>query len=107
MLSAYETGKQRPSFATLDKILAALDSDARDLTTALLAPEQSSGEPDFAAASAEARGRANLDAITALELEIRTLVDEMGNDWTKEERSILSRSGLALAWLLRHLKKED
>ena len=35
MLSAYETGKQKPSFATIDKILAAMHYDAVDLVNAL------------------------------------------------------------------------
>lgn len=37
MLSAYETGRQRPSFATIDKILGALECDAADLVAALQA----------------------------------------------------------------------
>jgi transcriptional regulator with XRE-family HTH domain len=37
MLSAYETGRQRPSFATIDKVLAALECDAADLVAALQA----------------------------------------------------------------------
>lgn len=35
MLSAYETGKQKPSLETLEKILAALDCDLNDLHNAL------------------------------------------------------------------------
>src|SRR5215467_6086828 len=35
MLSAYETGKQKPSLDTLEKILLALDSDLSDLHNAL------------------------------------------------------------------------
>lgn len=35
MLSAYETGKQRPSFATLDKLLLGLGCNAADLASAL------------------------------------------------------------------------
>ena len=35
MLSAYETGKQKPSLETLEKILAALDGDLNDLHNAL------------------------------------------------------------------------
>jgi transcriptional regulator with XRE-family HTH domain len=35
MLSAYETGKQKPSLETLEKILLALDSDLLDLHNAL------------------------------------------------------------------------
>lgn len=35
MLSAYETGKQKPSLDTLDKILLALDSDLVELQNAL------------------------------------------------------------------------
>ena len=35
MLSAYETGKQRPSFATIDKLLVALGCSAADLAVAL------------------------------------------------------------------------
>ena len=35
MLSAYETGKQKPSLDTLEKILAALDCDLNDLHNAL------------------------------------------------------------------------
>jgi transcriptional regulator with XRE-family HTH domain len=35
MLSAYETGKQKPSLETLEKILLALDSDLFDLHNAL------------------------------------------------------------------------
>src|SRR5262249_36381819 len=35
MLSAYETGKQKPSLDTLEKILAALDGDLNDLHNAL------------------------------------------------------------------------
>src|SRR6185369_7809945 len=35
MLSAYETGKQKPSLVTLEKILAALDGDLNDLHNAL------------------------------------------------------------------------
>ena len=35
MLSAYETGKQKPSFATIDKILGAMEFDAVDLASAL------------------------------------------------------------------------
>lgn len=105
MLSAYETGKQRPSFATIDKILRALDADARDLTSALLAADAPSGEPTAEAASSEAR--ANLEAITAVELQIRNLVEEMGEDLTPMERSILSRSGITFLWLLRHLQRKE
>ena len=35
MLSAYETGKQKPSLETLEKILSALDCDLNDLHNAL------------------------------------------------------------------------
>ena len=35
MLSAYETGKQKPSLETLEKILVALDCDLNDLHNAL------------------------------------------------------------------------
>ncbi|HEV8582208.1 MAG TPA: helix-turn-helix transcriptional regulator [Thermoanaerobaculia bacterium] len=35
MLSAYETGKQKPSLETLEKILAALECDLNDLHNAL------------------------------------------------------------------------
>jgi transcriptional regulator with XRE-family HTH domain len=35
MLSAYETGKQKPSLETLEKILTALDGDLNDLHNAL------------------------------------------------------------------------
>jgi transcriptional regulator with XRE-family HTH domain len=35
MLSAYETGKQKPSLDTLEKILSALDCDLNDLHNAL------------------------------------------------------------------------
>ncbi len=35
MLSAYETGKQKPSLETLEKILRALDCDLNDLHNAL------------------------------------------------------------------------
>jgi len=35
MLSAYETGKQKPSLDTLEKILEALGSDLSDLHSAL------------------------------------------------------------------------
>ena len=35
MLSAYETGKQKPSLETLEKILTALDCDLNDLHNAL------------------------------------------------------------------------
>ena len=35
MLSAYETGKQKPSLETLEKLLGALASDLQDLHTAL------------------------------------------------------------------------
>ena len=35
MLSAYETGKQKPSLETLEKVLAALDCDLNDLHNAL------------------------------------------------------------------------
>lgn len=35
MLSAYETGKQRPTLDTLDRILSALGSDLRELFEAL------------------------------------------------------------------------
>jgi transcriptional regulator with XRE-family HTH domain len=35
MLSAYETGKQKPSLDTLEKILSALDGDLNDLHNAL------------------------------------------------------------------------
>ncbi|HVR98591.1 MAG TPA: helix-turn-helix transcriptional regulator [Thermoanaerobaculia bacterium] len=35
MLSAYETGKQKPSLETLEKILAALDCDLNDLHNSL------------------------------------------------------------------------
>lgn len=35
MLSAYETGKQKPSLDTLEKILAALEGDLNDLHNAL------------------------------------------------------------------------
>lgn len=36
MLSAYETGKQRPSLETLDKILGGLDASLEDLHRAIL-----------------------------------------------------------------------
>lgn len=52
MLSAYETGKQKPSFATIDKILGAMEFDAVDLASALQkatrsdeSPEQDGQEP--------------------------------------------------------------
>ena len=35
MLSAYETGKQKPSLDTLEKILAALECDLNDLHNAI------------------------------------------------------------------------
>lgn len=46
MLSAYETGKQKPSLETLDKVLAAMEADLVDLHDALLvvADPRSRGE---------------------------------------------------------------
>ncbi len=46
MLSAYETGKQKPSFATIDKILAAMEFDAVDLASALQKATRSEEPPD-------------------------------------------------------------
>lgn len=46
MLSAYETGKQKPSFATIDKILGAMEFDAVDLASALQKASRSEEPPD-------------------------------------------------------------
>jgi len=40
MLSAYENGKRRPSLGTLDRILAALGAQWRDLAYAMVRVEQ-------------------------------------------------------------------
>ena len=105
MLSAYETGKQRPSLATIDKILEALDSDVWELTKALLALG------DDGAAGSEAGGnpsdaiaRANLETLFTLETEVRGFVGETPEDASAAERSILFRTSMTLLWLLRHLK---
>jgi transcriptional regulator with XRE-family HTH domain len=45
MLSAYETGKQKPSLETLEKILEALGADLADLHDALLIVNDRSGPP--------------------------------------------------------------
>jgi len=103
MLSAYETGKQRPSLATIDKVLRALDSDVWDLTKALLSFEE--GTPSGPSAeAAEAIGRANLESIALLEAQIRSLIDESAENATAEEKSVLFRASMTLLWLLRHLK---
>ncbi|MCB1033389.1 MAG: helix-turn-helix transcriptional regulator [Acidobacteria bacterium] len=105
MLSAYETGKQRPSFATIDKILAALNSDARDLTAALISREEDSFEPSEEVPAHSARTRANHEAVLSVEAQVRSLVEERLEDCSLEERSTLARTAISLLWLLRLLKR--
>ncbi len=105
MLSAYETGKQRPSLATIDKILKALEADAWDLTKALLSfEEENPGVTKSNKAAAEALTRANLETIAELEIQLRKLVEESAGDATATEKSILFRASFTLLWLLRHFK---
>lgn len=53
MLSAYETGKRRPSLKTLSRLLEALDADLGDLHRALVA--ESYGDAVFGARGGRAR----------------------------------------------------
>ena len=57
MLSAYETGRQRPSLETLEKILATLDCDLNDLHNAIQImngrPEKTRRRDEIAAAPGE------------------------------------------------------
>jgi transcriptional regulator with XRE-family HTH domain len=58
MLSAYETGRQRPSLETLDKILDTLESDLNDLHNAL---QIVNGRPDAMARPGRLPGRGPWD----------------------------------------------
>ena len=86
MLSAYETGKQRPSFATLDKVLEAMSYSADDLARAmlLLAPE---GE-----AKEEAMSRGAVAS------------HSLGEPLTEEEERLLDLLLPALLGFLRHTR---
>jgi transcriptional regulator with XRE-family HTH domain len=60
MLSAYETGKQKPSLDTLEKILDALGADLADLHDALQIVNDRRPQPDRGAGAASPAWRAHL-----------------------------------------------
>ena len=104
MLSAYETGKHRPSLATIDKILGALDCDVRHLATAL----------KVSPAEAAAEGPSEPEAIPiddqeveppSLQGQISRLIDgESLGEVSETERKILAQTLSGLTLLARHVK---
>jgi transcriptional regulator with XRE-family HTH domain len=90
MLSAYETGKQKPSFATIDKILTAMDLDPIDLVSALKELQQNADSEE---------GRQTSARIHRLH-QSRIQNSELASD---EERVVLHLLP-ALVWAMRYLK---
>lgn len=107
MLSAYETGRQRPSFATIDKILAALECDAADLVAALQAVDhhENLAEPQR---RREEAGVARIDPRQAFLRELPSFRDDPGLDGlghlTDAEQSHLALLLPELLGVLRKLK---
>ncbi len=99
MLSAYETGKQRPSFATIDKILGALGCDARELSIAL---RQLGGARSNVLAAEQ-----NLPGTpAAVERQLDELIaraPELGPIAQAEKEGMI-RLLAALLWAIRHLR---
>ncbi|MEM9290275.1 MAG: helix-turn-helix transcriptional regulator [Acidobacteriota bacterium] len=86
MLSAYETGKQRPSFSTIDKILVALGCSADDLTDAMRQEQQ---------------GNENAEPL------LEELIRSLTNAGMSESEELLMEQVLpTLVAVLRHLRNE-
>ncbi|MCH9648492.1 MAG: helix-turn-helix domain-containing protein [Deltaproteobacteria bacterium] len=104
MLSAYETGKQRPSLATIDKILAALELSARDLSIALHEASDSSENENL-----ENRLVLPLpkqDTLADLEQQLSQILGEdhsLGEISSSEKQFLISLLP-TLLWLMRNLK---
>ncbi len=103
MLSAYETGKHRPSLDTTERVLQALDCDVVDLTNALqmVAVSQRSVGRD-------SEERKSTPVLPSLELQtrfrdmVRQVLDSSGV--TPEEEEVLVSMLPGLLQLIRHLK---
>ncbi len=104
MLSAYETGKQRPSFATIDKILSALNFSAGDLALTLyeISEKESSGE----ASSRLGRSPFGVDPSAELEKHLYEVLGENHGlgELSSREKQFLFRLLPTLALLMRLLK---
>lgn len=99
MLSAYETGKQKPSFVTLDKTLAAMSYDAVDLAQALLRIRR----------EREAEAGEETNPGSEIEARLHKLIQERAKrpELTLEERELLHRMLPGLLALFRFMKQES
>ncbi len=104
MLSAYETGKHRPSLDTTERVLKALDCDVLDLIAGLqivtlVQQKELEGEP-----------RPTARALVEIHEQARKELDSMlqGNesaDLDAEEREVLSSLLPGVLRLIRYLKR--
>jgi transcriptional regulator with XRE-family HTH domain len=106
MLSAYETGKHRPSLDTAERVLAALNCDVVDLTNALqivkVSEDAFQGSEERPAAGAEGRRSS-----APIEERIHALIRHQGDAeaLTQEEEAVLSGLLSSMVQLMRYLRK--
>lgn len=100
MLSAYETGKQNPSFATIDKILHAMDFDAVDLAAALRNADRQGQSNDAPpkAEMPETGGEMDLRLIRLGQKKLQS------SQLRPEEEDFVRLSLPTLIWIVRYLK---
>ncbi len=102
MLSAYETGKHRPSLDTTERVLAAMGCDVIDLTNALhvVFEAQKSAEAKKSQGETESSGtRADQELIAAIP-------DTLGlSRLDPEEREVLGSLLPGILRLIRYLKR--
>jgi transcriptional regulator with XRE-family HTH domain len=103
MLSAYETGKHRPSLDTTERILSALQCDVVDLTSALQIVKVS--EDTFQAQQGE-NGNGSTAAATPIDERIHTLIrdNSAGVRLNQQEEAVVSSLLSSMVQLIRYLK---
>ena len=108
MLSAYETGKHRPSLDTTERVLTALRCDVVDLTKALQIVKVSEnafqGKGDEATATAsEGEGRSAAPIDERIHHLIREHPD--GAELSQQEEIVISGLLSSMVQLMRYLRK--
>ena len=107
MLSAYETGKHRPSLDTTERVLGALNCDVVDLTNALQIVKVS--EDTFQGNSAEGNGEgaATGRSMAPIDERIHTLIREHsdGTQLSQQEEAVISNLLSSMVQLMRYLRR--
>lgn len=107
MLSAYETGKHRPSLDTTERVLGALQCDVVDLTNALQIVKASGDAFQAQQSGEEVEAPPTAPSVASIEERIHALLQQgdEGTTLSQQEEAVIVSLLSSLVQLMRYLKR--